>query len=72
MTLPDMQDPRCGTCNENFPGSLAVALSHGWGYWDGTTSGGTRAEYIICRRCRTEGRKRPLKAEQAYDNEPLF
>lgn len=72
MTLPDMQDPRCGTCDENFLGSLASALRAGWGYWDGKTSGGKDAEYIICRRCRTEGRKRPLKSEQAYEDQPLF
>ena len=72
MTLPDRQDPICGTCGKDFPGSLAVALSQGWGYWDGKTSGGADAEYIICRQCRTEGRKRPLKSEQAYENEPLF
>lgn len=72
MTLPERQDPECGTCHTIFPGSLANALTRGWGFWDGKTSGGNDAEYIICRHCRTEGRKRPLKSEQAYEDEPLF
>lgn len=72
MTFPDIHDPRCGTCGNNFLGNLAHALRAGWGYWDGKTSGGADAEYIICRKCRTEGRKRPLKSEQAYEDQPLF
>ena len=72
MTLPDRQDPECGTCHKNFLGPLASALRAGWGYWDGKTSGGADAEYIICRQCRTEGHKRRLKSEQAYEDEPLF
>jgi hypothetical protein len=72
VTLPDRQDPVCGTCADVFQGSLAVALSRGWGYWNGTTSGGTEAEYIICRKCRTEGHKRKLRAAQEYEDTPLF
>lgn len=72
MTLPNMQEPKCGTCATIFPGSLAIALARGWGYWDGTTNSGGPVEYIICRSCRTEGHKRPLKSERAYEDEPLF
>lgn len=72
MTLPDMQDPVCGTCTKSFPGSLASALRAGWGYWDGKTELGKWAEYIICRGCRTETHKRPTRAVQQYQDEPLF
>jgi hypothetical protein len=72
MTLPDRQDPVCGTCGATFGGPLAVALSHGWGYWNGKTSGGTEAEYVICKKCRTEGHKRPLPPVKEYEDEPLF
>lgn len=72
MTLPDMSDPECSTCGKNFPGPLASALRAGWGYWDGKTSGGKDAQYIICRHCRTEGHKRALTPEKAYEDEPLF
>lgn len=70
--LNDRGEPVCDTCGDTYGGTIDQALFRGWGYWKGSASGGTQAEHVICRKCRTEERKRPLKLEQAYENEPLF
>lgn len=66
------EDPVCGTCGKVFGGSRETAAFLGWGFWQGTTESGNAAVYVICRNCRTEGRKRQLQLEKAYEDEPLF
>ena len=66
------EDPICGTCGEVFGGTSLTAAILGWGFWQGTTESGNAATYVICRNCRTEGRKRQQPPEKTYEDEPLF
>lgn len=72
MGISENGEPQCDSCPARFGGSVELSLSFGWGYWKGQTGGGSTAEHVICRDCRTTGRKRPLQPARTYEDEPLF
>ncbi len=65
-------EPVCDSCHTSFPGTITEAVFLGWGHWEGQNNGGSQAEHVICRNCRTQGHRRPPKPVKGFEDEPLF
>lgn len=63
---------QCDSCPNTYDGTVDQLVARRWGYWQGQSGSGSSLEHIICRECRTTERKRPLKLDKTYEDEPLF
>lgn len=62
----------CDTCKLVSIGTIESATVMRWGVFQGKTLGGEAFVVVTCPSCRGESRKRPVRKNQDFEDEPMF